>query len=288
MRTTRAGVPPRTTVGAVECVLGGLPVHYAEQGEGVPVLALHGAGVDHCEVMACLDPVFDAFRGYRRIYPDLPGMGRTPAPETIRSADDVLDVLLAFIDRVVGDRPLLLAGHSAGGYYAQAITGRRPEQVVGLALLCPLLAGIRDVPEHEVRYGSGDIGDAEFRDYFTVQTPETLDRYERYVEPGAGLADQAALARIGERWELATRATHEAPYRRPTLLVTGRQDSTVGYSRAWELLEQYPRATFAVLDRAGHALPHEQPELLRALVVEWLDRVQEHPSSSGKTTARQL
>jgi len=57
--------------------------------------------------------------------------------------------------------------------------------------------------------------------------------------------------------------------------VTGRQDSTVGYVRAWEGLEHFPRATFAVLDRAGHALPHEQPGLIRALVAEWLDRVHE-------------
>ena len=175
---------PRASVGAVEYVIGDVPVHYVEQGEGSPVLALHGAGVDHREVMGCLDPVFDASTGYRRIYPDLPGMGRTPAPETIRSADDVLDVLLGFIDGVIGDQPLLVAGHSAGGYYAQAIAGQRPEQVVGLALLCPLLAGIHDVPEHEVVVGSGSIGNAEFRDYFTVQTAETLDRYERYVEPG--------------------------------------------------------------------------------------------------------
>jgi pimeloyl-ACP methyl ester carboxylesterase len=189
---------------AVEYVIGDVPMHYVEQGEGFPVLTLHGAGVDHREVMGCLEPVFDAYTGYRRIYPDLPGMGRTPAPDTIRGADDVLEVLLGFIDGVIGDQPLLVAGHSAGGYYAEAIAGQRPEQVVGLALLCPLLAGIHDVPEHRVAYGSGNIGNAEFRDYFTVQTAQTLDRYERYVEPAAQLADQSALARIGERWELTT------------------------------------------------------------------------------------
>ena len=262
----------------MEYVIGDVPVHYVEHGEGLPVLTLHGAGVDHREVMGCLEPVFDVCTGYRRIYPDLPGMGRTPAPETIRGADDVLDVLLGFIDGVIGDQPLLVVGHSAGGYYAQAIASQRPEQVIGLALLCPLLAGIHDVPEREVVYGSGSLGDAEFRDYFTVQTAETLDRYERYVEPAARLADQRALARIGERWELTKRPQEKGPYRFPTLLVTGRQDSTVGYARAWELLEHYPRASFAVLDRAGHALPHEQPGLIRALVTEWLDRVQEHPA----------
>ncbi len=257
----------------VEHAVGDVPVHYVEHGEGVPVLALHGAGVDHREVMACLEPVLGALSGYRRIYLDLPGMGRTPAPETISSADDVLDVLLAFIDGVIGDVPMLVAGHSAGGYYAQAIAGRRPEQVIGLALLCPLLAGIHDVPEHAVTVRSGDLGDAEFRDYFTVQTAETLHRYETYVRPASDLADEAALARIGERWELTTPGL--LPYRRPTLLVTGRQDSTVGYAGAWDLLEHFPRATFAVLDRAGHALPHEQPELLRGLVTEWLDRVRD-------------
>jgi pimeloyl-ACP methyl ester carboxylesterase len=269
---------PRTTVGVVEYVVGEVPVHYVEHGEGSPVLALHGAGVDHREIMACLDPIVDAVTGYRRIYVDLPGMGQTPAPETIGSADDVLEVLLAFIDGVIGTVPLVVAGHSAGGYYAQAIARRRPEQIAGLALLCPLLAGIHDVPDPDVVVSSGDIGSTEFRDYFTVQTSTTLDRYERYVQPAVGLADQSALARIGERWELTTPASDQAPYRCPTLVVTGRQDSTVGYVRPWELLEEYPRATFAVLDRAGHALPHEQPELLRALVTEWLDRVHEQAS----------
>jgi len=54
----------------------------------------------------------------------------------------------------------------------------------------------------------------------------------------------------------------------------GRLDSTVGYAAAADLLEHYPHASLAVLDDAGHALPHEQPELLRALLAEWLTRVE--------------
>jgi hypothetical protein len=42
------------------------------------------------------------------------------------------------------------------------------------------------------------------------------------------------------------------------------------------LLDNYPRASFAVLDRAGHALAVEQKPLFRALVNEWLDRVEEY------------
>ncbi len=65
------------------------------------------------------------------------------------------------------------------------------------------------------------------------------------------------------------------PFRAPTLFLLGRQDSWVGYRDAWDIVENYPRATFAVLDRAGHFLTSEQEVLFKSLVTEWLDRVEE-------------
>jgi pimeloyl-ACP methyl ester carboxylesterase len=66
-----------------------------------------------------------------------------------------------------------------------------------------------------------------------------------------------------------------ASFGKPTLILVGRQDSVTGYRDAWDLVEHYPRATFAVLDRAGHGLDLEQRGLFEALVGEWLDRVEE-------------
>ena len=63
-------------------------------------------------------------------------------------------------------------------------------------------------------------------------------------------------------------------YAGPTLIVAGRLDSTVGYGAAVDLVDHYAHASLAVVDDAGHALPHEQPDLLRALVGEWLARVE--------------
>jgi pimeloyl-ACP methyl ester carboxylesterase len=256
----------------VKCRIGDVAVHYVEHGEGAAVLVLHGAGVDHRETEACFEPALGEHGGYRRIYPDLPGMGRTPAPASLRSADDVLDTLLGFSDEVVGTDPALVIGHSAGAYYAQGLAARRPGHVAGLALVCPLLAGVRDVPPHRAVVASDDLGDEEFRAYFVVQTPPMLDRYMRFVAPAVPLADQAAMERIGERWELGTPAG--PPYDGPTLVVAGRQDSTVGYAAAVDLLDHYPQATLAVLDGAGHALPHEQPSVLAVLIDDWLARVE--------------
>ncbi len=252
--------------------MGQATVHYVEHGAGRPVLVLHGAGVDHREAEACFEPAFEGVEGLRRIYPDLPGMGRSIAPETLRSADDVLDTLLDFVDEVLGGAAHLLVGHSAGAYFAQAMAARRPAQVAGLALVCPLLPGVRDVPEHRVVAGSGEVGDDVFRSYFVIQTPEMLERYERHVAPAAALVDQAALERIGERWALTP--DHGPAYAGPTAVVAGRLDSTVGHAAATDLVDRYPHASLAVIDDAGHALPHEQPEILRALVAEWLARVE--------------
>ena len=255
----------------MEARAGETAVHYVEHGAGRPVLVLHGAGVDHREPEACFEPVFGGVAGFRRIYPDLPGMGRTAVPDGLRGAEDVLDTLLDFAREVSDGTAYLLIGHSAGAYYAQAMAARVPEQVAGLALVCPLLPGLYDVPEHRVVVGSGEIGDDGFRSYFVVQSPEMLERYERYVAPAAALADEAALEQIGERWELAP--DHGPAYGAPTLIVAGRLDSTVGYAAAVDLIAHYPHASLAVVDDAGHALPHEQPDLLRALIAEWLARV---------------
>ena len=129
--------------------------------------------------------------------------GPDAAPETLRSADDVLDTLLELRRR----------GHRRDCRTSSSVTrrarttrrrwprgARRRSPVSRSSARC--CRELRDVPEHRVVAGSGEIGDDVFRSYFVIQTPAMLERYERYVAPAAALVDQAALERIGERWEL--------------------------------------------------------------------------------------
>ena len=154
---------------------------------------------------------------------------------------------------MAGGSPYLVVGHSAGGYYAQAMAARHPLQVAGLALVCPLLPGTRDVPAHQVVEGSGDLGDEDFRSYFVVQTPAMLERYEQHVAPAAALVDWPALERIGERWELRPGSGVRRPD--PGRGRAARLDR--GHAAALELVDQHPHASVVVVDGAGHALPHE-------------------------------
>jgi Predicted hydrolases or acyltransferases (alpha/beta hydrolase superfamily) len=65
----------------------------------------------------------------------------------------------------------------------------------------------------------------------------------------------------------------EKPYMKPTLMLAGRQDSIVGYRGLYHIIEMYPRASFILLDKAGHDLQIEQDVLFTEAVKEWLNRV---------------
>jgi pimeloyl-ACP methyl ester carboxylesterase len=268
--------------GARTATIRGVAMRYHEHGSGMPIVILHGAGVDHREMAAALEPIFVRRPGYRRIYVDLPGMGETPAPETVSSNDDVLDLVIGMTGDVIGDDEFLVVGHSYGGYLARGVAKRCERRVAGLALLCPTAGRTGEVPEHVVLHatpgldlGLGPEDEGVYRDYFVVQTPETMRRFQEAVVPARALIDGAALERVFGRWRLSDTPDDGPAFHRPALILTGRQDSSVGYADAWRLVDRYPRATFAVLDRAGHALLHEQRPLLGALIEEWLDRVRE-------------
>jgi len=106
-----------------------------------------------------------------------------------------------------------------------------------------------------------------------VQTQKVLEWYREVVIPARASAYRLNVEKRTFTFDIDKLA---APFEKPTLILLGRQDTHVGYRAGWDILELYPRATLAVLDRAGHALGVEQESLFRALVNEWLDRVEEN------------
>lgn len=60
-------------------------------------------------------------------------------------------------------------------------------------------------------------------------------------------------------------------FSKPSVFLAGRQDHITGYKDVFEILDKYPRATFSVLDTAGHNLQIEQVGLLKAHIREWLN-----------------
>jgi pimeloyl-ACP methyl ester carboxylesterase len=267
-------------------VAGGREFFYDSVGEGRPLVVFHGWRGDHRSMKDAIEPVFADRSGWRRIYPDLPGMGRTSGAG-ISTQDQVLDALIEFVDAVADGDRIAVGGFSYGGYLALGFACRHAQQLDGLMVVAPggLPGGGVEptLPAHEVLVSDPRIFDGvddevaeAFRSLAVVQSAELLDGMVELALPAHELADDDYLAALDEHWPFSSDVEClQTPFPGPTLLVTGRQDAVVGHRDAYRLLENYPRGTFVALDRAGHFLPWEQRTLFGSLVGEWIDRVEE-------------
>lgn len=273
----------------MECKLRDITVHYEAFGEGKPIIALHGWSLDHHHMVSAMEPLFERREGWKRIYPDLPGHGRTPAENWITNQDQILQVVLGFIENVVQGERFVVAGTSAGAYLARGVAYHRAATMDGLLLVVPLIVADdaeRTLPpqttlvEDLALVSELEPEEAEVFQMAVVQSRKLLDRIRAEPPLTGVLGDvefQESIRQDPERYAISfDMDALPEPFAGPTLIITGRQDASVGYRDAWGIVENYPRGTFVSLDRAGHLLEIEQEDLFEALVSEWLDRVDEH------------
>lgn len=271
-------------------------VSYHEIGEGRPLLAIHGWLTDHQHIMKIIEPAFEKRQGWKRIYIDLPGRGQSPASDRISSSQDELNLLLKFVQAKLNGNSFALAGLSYGGLLARGVLKQRSEAIYGLALIVPTIeadpAHRKDLPRRTVlvrdETAIKDLQPGEkngvFENSLVIQDEAALERWREHLAPSVRMTDRAFLERLSENYGFPFDVDDlPQPFRRPALFLLGRQDHIVGYHSALDLMGRYPRATFAILDAAGHFLGGiEQVELSRVLIGDWLDRVEAHTASSGQ------
>ena len=270
----------------MECDLGKIVVHYETFGKGIPIIMLHGWYLDHRSMVADLEPVFKNRRGWKRIYLDLPGMGRTPEMGWIANNDNMLAVVQDFIENVIPRQRFVVTGYSYGGYLARGIVYHMSAMIDGVLLIAPIITPSQLSPstklilvKDETPASELTMEESSIFDLAVVQSREALDYLRTHVLPATRITDLEFVKKLTEKFSFDVDALPE-PFDKPTLILIGRQDSYVGYRESWSIIENYPRATFAILDRSGHFLgrPGEQEQLFLALINEWLDRVKEHKS----------
>ncbi|KNX39507.1 hypothetical protein VV01_14955 [Luteipulveratus halotolerans] len=251
---------------------------------GTAVL-LHGFPADHRLMTGAFEPVMSARDGWRRVYVDLPGMGRSVAGARVDSTDAVLDVVRQVVAKIVPSGPLVVAGESYGGYLTQGLVAADPGRYAGLCLIAPAVIAEharRTVPPAQTLVADPssyahltDEQRADVESIAVVQDARVVHRMHDEIIVGTEIADEAAVQRISGAYTGAFEASPVEHFDGPSLLVARRQDNVVGYADQWALLERFPRMTCAVLDRAGHNVHLKQEVLFTALVHEWLDRVEE-------------
>ena len=110
---------------------GGTPIHYTDQGEGVPVMLIHGFAVQadlNWRWTGCIRRLRK--HGYRVIAMDVRGHGRSGRPRDPQSyGTELCDDIIRLMDHLGIDKAHI-AGYSMGGFIVLKTIERHPDRLL--------------------------------------------------------------------------------------------------------------------------------------------------------------
>jgi YbgC/YbaW family acyl-CoA thioester hydrolase len=245
------------------------------RGTGPAVLFVHGYPLNRTiwrEQVSALD-------GFRRIAPDLRGMGQSDAPDLGYSMSIYAADLAALLD-TLGVDEVILCGLSMGGYIAFEFLRRWRSRVRGLVLMSTRA----DADAAEVRRGrdtaaatAKERGASAIADAMLSKmlAPATLGRRPDVAEglralmsatPVAGIVGALAAMRDREGSESLLVTLSNVP----TLVVVGEADGLTPPAQARAMAKSIPGARLALIPGAGHLPPIEQPDATTEHLSEFL------------------
>jgi 3-oxoadipate enol-lactonase len=236
-----------------------------------PLVFLHGVGGGH-HAWEEQVPYFGGL-GYPSHAWDQPGYGKSAIVEPYDLAQ--VSAALARLIESLGGEPVVLIGHSMGGFIAQETCARYPQLVKALALCftSPAFAG----------------GTSEFTKQFLAARIGPLDEGKTMTEIAARL-----IPTMGSRSKLAEQIMAGVPpdtYRKavrllttfdrrrelanikvPTLLVAGSEDKVAPPSVMEKMAGKIPGAEYVLMPDCGHLGPMDRPEAFNAILLGFLQR----------------
>ena len=255
-------------------------IFFRDEGEGRPVLLLHGHTLDH--------RVFDTLAGrlreagFRVVRPDLRGHGRSTRPPKgyhwsfhRRDAEAVLEA--AGIGRAD------VVGFSLGGGVALELAIENPETVGNLVLLSPVMPdrpfepvfmeNLKEVARTARTEGIRAAMEGPWLQSplfeVSLAKPGVLEKLSEIVRDFPG-ADYLAEARdrVERTWTVPERL---GEIRARTLVVSGEREMPGFLAFAREASEKIPGARLEIIPDCGHLLPLEAGDRVAELILEHLE-----------------
>lgn len=260
----------------------GLVLHITDQGDGPPLLLLHGF-TGAAETWTPLIPALSA--AHRVITVDLPGHGQSSAPADPQrySLDAFAKDLIRVLDALSLDRVALM-GYSMGGRAALRFASSPSDRVAAL-ILESTSPGISDPDARRARVES----DAALADFILKRGIEAfVDKWERLplwesqrALPGDARA-RLREQRLRNRPEGLANSLRGAgagadipaldqlrKIKVPTRVVVGALDSPY-IELGKTLASSLPNASMTIVPNAGHAVHFEQPGALTNVILQFL------------------
>jgi pimeloyl-ACP methyl ester carboxylesterase len=242
----------------------GLDIHYVSEGQGPPLLTLHGATSMGTHDWGAQRPVL---RSEFTLYmPDARGHHRTVydvAQGWSRRA--LLDDALAFADALGLDRFHVLA-LSMGARTALELAARAPERVISMLVIAP---SVRPEPAASVARRRMDPDQIEREE--PVWAAELRQRHDPHQGDGAW---RRLIEAIREDTQRMTEIMPEElrRIRLPVLLACGDNDPWMPLDEAVRVKRQLPEGRLLVVPDCGHVVEAERPGIFNPAMSQFFRR----------------
>lgn len=249
----------------------GEKIHYTDQGQGTPLLMIHGFGGSLHNFDALCDSLAGQFRIIRL---DLPGFGLSalPVPEG-EKADYIAhyrDFFNSFFSHLQIDSVYII-GNSLGGWIGWDLALEKPEVVRKLVLIAPAgyemaeisskVARLLRIPGIELLYSKGQPMFMSRNNAEKVFATDSLISNElvitnnRMSNAGNNLENLIRLGRAGQVADTARISQIQCP----TLILWGKQDEIIPYGHALKFQRDIRGSRLISYDPCGHCPQMEIP-----------------------------
>lgn len=252
------------------------------KGEFKTVVLIHGFSVP----FHIWNPTYQflARNGFRVLRYDLFGRGYSDRPRTTYNIHLFVRQLKDLLDNLELKNPVDLAGVSMGGPISAAFTVRYPDRVKSNILIDPsgakaiqssrklkvakipflpeLLLGLFGA-EYLVKNTASDFFSPDLIEHFLIKY-KTQMRYKGFLRAILSTIRAGMLDSFLETYQRAGRL------KKPTLLIWGRDDTTVPFLESRDLLTALPHANFHPITNSGHIPHYERPEIVNPILLNFL------------------
>lgn len=273
-------------------------IHYVEQGEGPPIVLIHGFGASAFHWRYNIPELSKKYKVYAL---DLLGFGWSEKALVEYDALIWRDQVVDFLKEIVKE-PAIVVGNSLGGFTALAAAAASlPEKVTGVVLLNSagqfgdpdpnpiqsednplekfIVKPLKEVFQRVVLgflfwqakqptrvtsvLKSVYINSSNVDDYLVESITQPAS------DPNAGEVYYRLMTRFMSNQKKYTLDSLLSKLSCPLLLVWGDLDPWVGPTKAMKIKEFYPNTTVVNL-QAGHCPHDEVPELVNSALLDWL------------------
>lgn len=262
--------------------IGNARLYYETSGHGQPLVLIHAAVADSRQ----WDNVFDEFaRDFSVLRYDLRGFGKSvPVEGEFSHMGD----LVALLDQLDIQQPLVLIGSSMGGGMAMDFALAHPSRAKALVMVCSapseLYLDVSINPKEEDYEKALEAGDLDLATELGAQiwfdgmgrSPHQVDQDMRKLAVEMNrLALSNSANQLGKRLpDSDTQAAARlGELKIPVLMIVGEYDEPYIHAAADYVVEKVPSARKAIIEDAGHLPNMDHPDQFHTIAGSFLDEV---------------